>query len=80
MLVPLLSSQKPRDIVGEEALGLGGTLEATGRRTSRSALAPQLILLANGLLGLPDAGSDSSMALSSCVDDADEIDETEPRL
>jgi hypothetical protein len=42
-------------------------------------LAPQLILRANGLLGLPDAGSESSMALSSCVD-MEETEETEPRL
>lgn len=70
----------PRETVGEEALGLGGTLEDPGSRTSRRALAPQLIRRANGLLGLPEASSVSSMALSSCAEDMDEIEETDPRL
>lgn len=75
----LLSSQNPREIVGEEVLGLGGTLADPGRRTSRRALAPQLIRRTKGLLGLPEADSESSMALSSCTEDTDEIEETDPR-
>jgi len=69
----------PREIVGEEVLGLGGTLADPGRRTSRRALAPQLIRRTKGLLGLPEADSESSMALSSCTEDTDEIEETDPR-
>lgn len=72
-------ANQPLDTVGDEALGLGGTRDAEGRRTSRKARAPQLMRLANGLVGLPDAGSESSMALSSNIDDDDEIDDTEPR-
>jgi hypothetical protein len=68
-------------MIGEDAPGLGGIpLEAPGRRTSRNARAPQLIRRANGLLGLPEAGSESSMALSSCTDEEDEIEDTDPRL
>lgn len=49
-------------------------------RTSLRALAPQLIRRANGLVGLPDAGSESSMALSSCIDEVEEMEDTEPLL
>jgi len=74
-----LSSQNPRETVGEEPPGLGGTRDVVGIRTSRRALAPQLILRTNGLVGLAFAGSVSSIALSSAVDVAEETEETEPR-
>lgn len=76
----VVSNQKPRETVGDEAPGVIGPLGLeAGMRTSRSALAPQLILLAKGEVGLPLA-SLSSTALSSAVDVEDEIEETEPRL
>jgi len=82
-----LFSGKPLVTVGEEAPGLVGvkaTLFLWGTLTSRKALAPQLILLANGLfptfVGLPLAGSESSIALSSTVEVADDVDETDPLL
>jgi len=77
---PLLSCQNPLETTGEEAPGLGGTREAPGMRTSLKAFAPQLMRLTNGLVGLPDAGSESSMALSSAMEEAEETDDTEPLL
>lgn len=59
------SSQKPLETVGDDTTGFVGALDRFGSRTSRRALAPQLIRLTKGLVGLPDAGSESSMALSS---------------
>jgi hypothetical protein len=45
------------------------------------ALVLQLILLANGLVGLAEAGpSVSSIAHSSVVEADDEFDDTDPRL
>jgi hypothetical protein len=66
----------PREIVGD---GVPAGIDPRGIRTWR-ALAPQLNLRANGLVGLPDADSESSMALSSVPEVSDEIEDTEPRL
>lgn len=68
------SSQKPLETVGDDATGLVGALDRVGSRTSRRALAPQLIRPTKGLVGLPDASSVSSIALSS------EMELTESRL
>jgi len=77
----LLSGQKPLETFGDVA-GAWGTLPVVlGRRISRMALAPQLILLANGLVGLADAGpSVSSIAHSSALEADEEFDDTDPRL
>lgn len=72
----LFSGQNPREIVGD---GVPAGIDPRGIRTWR-ALAPQLNLRANGLVGLPDADSESSMALSSVPEVSDEIEDTEPRL
>lgn len=75
--VLLVSGQKPLETVGDDEFGGKGP---RGMRTSRRARAPQLILLANGLVGLPETGSESSMAFSSGPEAFDEIEDTEPRL
>ena len=63
-----------------EVAGDWGTLLVFGRRISR-ILAPQLILLANGLVGLADVDpSVSSIAHSSAAEADDEFDDTDPRL
>jgi hypothetical protein len=77
------SGKNPLVTVGEPGLGcVNPVLFRAGMRTSRRALAPQLIRLAKGLVptldGLPD--SPSSMALSSAAEVVDDIEDTEPRL
>lgn len=80
--------KNPLETVGDGAPGLGcvklALFLAAGTRTSRSALAPQLSRLANGLLltleGLPLLPSPSSIALSSAAEAVDDMEDTEPLL